>query len=374
MNWQGHLIKTKADALKIPITKLAKQLGVSRQAVNDWIKGQIPKGMHIISLCKILGLKPDELFGVNEDKSIVPKPLYRKRGTAKENEETNQLALELAEEYKMLFKNCNLPHFVPVERSGERSVEAAKIIAKKLREQSGVQSDNPMTYEQAFQLLDNLGIFVIFREFPTAVKCYAFYTKINDHRIIFVNKSDNILDVIFQLLHESVHALRDELNIPVDRYAEEDTFCDLVASYAQFPQNYIEKIYQSIRDIKTKSQLLKSLRSFGSINGHVTYGVVKRILEIDKNLKINVGDAAKTDHLLRKQYPTLIDIFNDAKTARDYIDLYKELSPNFITLLSLNMENISERKLGEYLELSNPSDIREIKEELAYKVKELALN
>ena len=62
-----------------------------------------------------------------------------------------------------------------------------------------------MDYGDAFHLLDQLGITTIFRFFPERVKDYAFYTRIHDHRVVFVNNSTNVLDLIFPVLHEAVN-------------------------------------------------------------------------------------------------------------------------------------------------------------------------
>ncbi len=368
MHWQGDLIKSKAEYLKIPITKLAENLGVSRQAVNDWIKGQIPKGMHIISLCKILDLTPDNLFGVQEDKSIIMMPLHRTRRTAKVTPEMQETAKKLVEEYKILFKNCDTPHLIPVERSGERSNKAAKIIAKNLRDKSGVNDNSPIDYHHVFSLINELGIFLIFRTFPDEVKSYAFYTRIYKHRVIFVNTTTNILDLIYPLLHETVHALRDELEITEDNRNDEEDFCDQVASLIQFPERYISDIMDTLEILPNIPSKIRNLKMFGEKNHHAMYGVVKRIEEVDPSFNLNIGGA---DTNLKKLHPKVGEIIFTSESVRELIDIYSELSPNFINLLKTNNDNISERKLGEYIEISNLSDIKEVREELAYNVKEL---
>ena len=54
MEWIGSKIRDLTKENNISIVKLAEMAGVSRQTVNDWINGQIPKGNHLIFLCKII--------------------------------------------------------------------------------------------------------------------------------------------------------------------------------------------------------------------------------------------------------------------------------------------------------------------------------
>ncbi len=44
MEWLGEKIKDLIKENNCSIVKLAKKTGVSRQTVNDWIKGQVPIG------------------------------------------------------------------------------------------------------------------------------------------------------------------------------------------------------------------------------------------------------------------------------------------------------------------------------------------
>ena len=70
MEWIGSKIKDLTTENNISIVKLALTAGVSRQTVNDWINGQIPKGNHLIFLCKFFKISPDYLFPQGFDGAI----------------------------------------------------------------------------------------------------------------------------------------------------------------------------------------------------------------------------------------------------------------------------------------------------------------
>jgi transcriptional regulator with XRE-family HTH domain len=68
--WDGSAIKRCAKAQGLSLSKLAEQIGVKCQDVNNWIGGQIPKGIYLIKICDILKIDPDELFTKEPDESI----------------------------------------------------------------------------------------------------------------------------------------------------------------------------------------------------------------------------------------------------------------------------------------------------------------
>jgi DNA-binding Xre family transcriptional regulator len=62
MIWDGTQLKAICDKRGVSKTKLASQLGVSRPTVYGWLSGQIPRGDHLLMLCSILGIDPNDLF------------------------------------------------------------------------------------------------------------------------------------------------------------------------------------------------------------------------------------------------------------------------------------------------------------------------
>ena len=198
MAWKGDQLKDLAKDRGLSLIYLAKKLGVSRQTINDWIKGQVPKGSHLMALCNELGVKPTYFFS-DDAPNYLTLPLHRKRGVAKVTPAMRQNAYDLAKQYEKLFKWAPEPEIVPVVRIGKQNESNAISLAGKLRKISGVPESKPMDYEFTFNLLDKLRIITIFRPFPSVVKGYAFYSKIHDQRVVFVNTETNLLDLIFPI-------------------------------------------------------------------------------------------------------------------------------------------------------------------------------
>lgn len=48
------------------------------------------------------------------------------------------------------------------------------------------------------------------------------------------------MDLIYPVLHEAVHAIRDEAYTDGFYDTAEEDFCDYVANYVQFPEEYVK--------------------------------------------------------------------------------------------------------------------------------------
>lgn len=360
MDWLGENIKDLAKSKKISLADIARLLQVSRQTVNDWVKGQVPKGNHLVELSTLLEVEPKAFF-LNKKSEFISVPVHRTRRTAKVNATMENDAMELAKEYENFFKNCPEHNLVPVIRVSEINKQSALEIACRLREFVGAEKGIPIDYDQAFSLMKHLGIKVVFRYFPDNIKSYAFYTKIHNHRVVFVNNSTNVIDLIFQLLHESVHAIRDE--IPVDGFysEEEEQFCDMVANLTQFPNNYVTKVYEDIKNKKPGEKIV-SLKLFSEHYKHSLFGIVKCIKEEkNENFKLNVGGA---DTNLKKKFPLIGDILFENDDPRSFVKKLNTLSPLFVGLLIDQLDSLSDSKLAELLGLDNSLDGKEVRIEL----------
>ncbi|MGA7876406.1 MAG: helix-turn-helix transcriptional regulator [Desulfoferrobacter sp.] len=348
MGWMGSKLKDLASEKGLSLTDFAKLIGVSRQTVNDWIKGQIPKGNHLVKICRSFEMSPNDFFSQDVETAISV-PAHRKRGRAKITTDRQKEAIELVKGYELLFRNAEQNSILPVIRPTSKTKTAAMQISEELRALCNAREGTPLDYEETFELLSQLGIVAVFRYFPENIKSYAFYTKVHAHRVIFINNSTNVLDLIFPLIHESVHAIRDEAYSSGMYDTEEEDFCDYVASYVQFPEEYVKFIHESIQNL-TPAQQVNQLKLFGKRYNHALYGLVKRIQSLFPSFKLNVSGA---DNKLRKNFTTIGDILFGSEDPEHFLYLQKKLSPWFIELLLGKINNISQRKVGELLDLEN---------------------
>ena len=166
MGWDGARIKVLSKERQVPLIQLAEHLKVSRQTVNDWMNGQVPKGTHLVELCRFLNVSPSSFFPEDAVKPI-SLPLHRTKGVAKLNKDMEANAKDLAGDYEGLFRFAPSPGLVHVLRGG-KDRDTAYSLAQDLRTMSLIGTDRPMDYVHTFRLLAQLNVVCIFREFPPA--------------------------------------------------------------------------------------------------------------------------------------------------------------------------------------------------------------
>ncbi|WP_167496601.1 helix-turn-helix domain-containing protein [Desulfopila sp. IMCC35006] len=367
MKWAGEKVRDLAKAQGFSIASLAESIGVSRKAVNDWTRGQIPKGNHLMALARLLNINPEELFNIGE-KFDISIPVHRTRGNAKVTEDRSQEAFNLAKDYYSFFLNDSALPVVPVIRETDKSDENARNIARILRKMTSVQNGEPLKKKHVFSLLKDLGIKIVIKKFPESLKVYAFYTRILAHRVVFVNRDTNFLDLNFALLHEAVHAVRDETFKGRLYDKKEEDFCDLVANYVQFPDEYVQFVANNISDLRV-GQAINILKSFAEKNGHALHGIVKRIYnQFPSKEPINPHGA---DTNLKKEFYSIGDYLMAFENAEEYVTYLKEISPLFLESLVKQVENLTYRRLGELLDIESSLDAADLKDEFLKLRKEM---
>ena len=361
MSFDGSIIKEKARESGFSLTALAEKLHVSRQAVNTWIDGRAPRGKHLVDLCSLLGLRPGVFFATEVNQAVTV-PMHRAMRKKALTSEMAEASHATACEYLNIFRQAPASSMVPVVRVQERNDEAAKQTASRLRTISGIKDDKPMSYHGAFKVLAALNIFVVLRPFPREIikDSYAFYSRIADQRVVFVNIDINVLDLIFQLLHETVHAIRDESPQDITTEAEE-AFCDKVAMYTQFPDYYTKTIVTAITGCEP-AHIVNMLKEFSGNNAHSIYGLYYRLREeglFPEGLSIG-GAAAK----FKKRFPSLRDVLYRESDPRRFVRELFELSPHFMNLVKTSLPTASIRKVGEWIGLDSTIDSKTVIDEI----------
>lgn len=360
MEWNGANIKHRVKEKGLTLKQLADSIGVTRQSINEWINGQLPKGSHLVALCKLLDTTPNAFFNVVSNGGITV-PVHRAKAGAKVTPERQEYALEIAKEYSVFFRNVKEPRVVPVIRANDKSDSSAKAIAQQLRDLTDASKNEPITLEETFRLMEVLGIYVIIKEFPKTIKAYAFYTKIHSYRVVFVDYNTNAIDLNFALLHESIHAIRDEERVDSAYDKEEEAFCDLVANYVQFPASYIDFVYSSISQLP-KSHQVNQLKTFGTKNVHALYGLTKQIGTRYADFSLNVAAAA--DNNFRKEFKSIGDTLFTDNEPESYLDTLRYISPVFVNAVLEQYQGLSDRRIGDLLGIDNILDAKAVRHEL----------
>lgn len=78
MKWLGDKLKKLLAERGLTQAAFSEMVGVSRQTYSEWVKGQVPKGSHLLKLSKVLEIEPDLLF---QDDTVLPVPVRDRDST-----------------------------------------------------------------------------------------------------------------------------------------------------------------------------------------------------------------------------------------------------------------------------------------------------
>ena len=359
MKWKGDKFRGQLAEAQVSQSGLARELGVSRQAVVSWTKGQVPRGLHLLAICRLLGVDPGVFFEEGPSPVQVA-PLHRRRRNAKETPEMRQSAVEMAKEYACLLEAGSMPALEMVARAAG-DVPASRL-AQQMRDVAGLTGGHePPDYQHVFRMMSGLGICVIFRAFPEELKGYAFYTVVNGQRAVFVNSTTNLLDLNFPVLHEAVHAVRSRT--PKGEYGKaEEALCDQVAGLVQFPDAYVDDAYDAIKDRVAGAQI-NTLKSLARRHHHAIFGLVRRIEERHPDFDLDGRSVHGADANLRKEQTSIYEVFVSHGAAR-FVDLLRELTPIWYSIVADNVDTMTTSKLAEALGLESVLDAMAAREEI----------
>jgi DNA-binding XRE family transcriptional regulator len=76
MIWRGDILKRLVKCAQYSQEEFAKEIGVSRRTFFSWTKSQVPKGIYLLRICRLLDISPDKLF--EHDKKAIRLPVYKK--------------------------------------------------------------------------------------------------------------------------------------------------------------------------------------------------------------------------------------------------------------------------------------------------------
>ncbi len=360
MNWQGKKLRDILREKDITLSAFAEKLQVSRQAVNDWVNGTVPKGSHLLALSQFLGVSPELLFSPSPREIVVP--VHRKRRTAKLTEAMQEQAVEMVQRYEGFFRNRSRVKLQRVIRFPLDFEEKDLVdVPSKLRRMADARNYYPLQYQHVFRLFENLEIEVVFRRFPADIKSYAFFTEICGHPVVFVNTSNNLLDLAFPMLHEAIHALcRGEKGEEAEFSEAEEGLCDQLASQVLFTPEYIREVGESLKGLPLAQQIVR-LKKFCTTHMHSMFGIVKCLKQHGFEVNGNVGGA---DSNIHKDCPTLEEFLFGQGNAARFVENLASFSPIFVKEVKKRLSTISDSLLGEWLGLSSCLDAKEVREHL----------
>lgn len=264
------LNKTNIDAAMaaqgLTQTALAETLGVSKEAVSQWLKNKsFPRPDKLLRLGKLLSLSFNELVDLNDPHE--PVVAFRKMRGTKTTADHIKKAQEMGLFLKPLvnylpYETLEVP---PVLKSPSCDYEYLQQVAQKVRSDIHVGEDDKIDFTHLIRRFGELQTVIIPVLWGSKVKhqnATHIYLPDSQTTWVYLNLDTNIHDFKFWMAHELGHCLS-----PLLRGDEAEDFADAFAGALLFPQTLAQPAYTSV--LKKLSDMDKVKAIVSIANEHV---------------------------------------------------------------------------------------------------------
>jgi transcriptional regulator with XRE-family HTH domain len=241
--------------------KLAEAVGVSAQAVTNWMKGQdFPRPATLLKLASTLSLGFDKL--VLADVASQPVIAFRKKGGAKTTEEHVLRARAMGSMLKPLVG------YLPARQALRTQISDVSLAYDHLqatvaavRSKLGIGQAAVLSYEHLIkQFVENDAVIVpvMWGEKKRHENALHILLPAEKVTFIYLNLDTHLEDFKFWMAHELAHVYTPDL---AGKDAGED-FADAFAGALLFPKELAHQAYVSASSKRTASSVISSLHTF----------------------------------------------------------------------------------------------------------------
>ena len=255
---------------------LAKDLGVSREAVSKWFKGEsFPATAKLLQLAKRLQLTASELLA--RESTIRPIVAFRKKASAK----TTQEHLQRAEDMGMLLRP--LVSYLPFDtfvgpatlKNPSADYDYLQSLATKVRQGLGLSDNDPVEFHhlvKCFADTQSVLIPVLWGKVGQHENALHIFLPDSTTTWIFLNLDVEVHDFKFWMAHEYGHVMTPEL-----RGEEAEDFADAFAGALLMPRAAAEIAYVTVFAEKGDGARINAIKSIAEQFLISPYGVYVQI-------------------------------------------------------------------------------------------------
>ena len=256
--------------------KLAEAVGVSGQAVTNWMKGQdFPRPATLLKLASSLSLSFDRL--VLTDAASQPVIAFRKKGGAKTTDEHVLRARAMGEMLKRLVQ------YLPARQSLRTQISDASLAYDHLqatvaavRSKLGIGLGAVLSYEHLInQFIGNDAVIVPVMWGEKKRHENALHILLPSEKVTFIylNLDTHLEDFKFWMAHELAHVYTPDLA----GKDEGEDFADAFAGALLFPKELAHQAYVSASAKRTSGSAISALHSFANEHGISLFSVFTEV-------------------------------------------------------------------------------------------------
>lgn len=318
------------EAAGLTQTAIAEKLGVSKEAVSQWLNDKsFPRPNKLLQLGKLLNLAFDEL--VIKEEPNAPKIAFRKMKGTKTKDYHIERAQEIGRFLRQLvpflpFDTLEMP---PVFKSPSCDYDFLRKAAAKVREDINLGATDTVDFNhliRRFRELQSVVVPVLWGSKQRHENAVHIYLPDSQSTWVYLNLDTNIHDFKFWMAHELGHCLSPNLEGDV---AED--FADAFAGSLLYPHELAEKAYISVKRQTTSAAKIAhvvALADTQTISPYTVIGQINKYATHAQEPEIKLSNAfhgAVTN--FNKKYLNLSEtLFGDIElddngkpSARDYI-------------------------------------------------------
>ncbi len=240
---------------------LARELGVSREAVSKWLNGKsTPKPDKLLRLGMLLGLSFDELT-IPEVKSAVPIVSFRRKGGRITRDRHLDKARDTGELLRRLVRHLPEQGLAapPVLRDPRCDYDYVQKAAAETRHEMGIKDADMIEYAQLIQKFGRLHAIIV----PVLWGERQYHgNALNIHlpdcgiTWIYLNLDSNAIDFKFWMAHELGHALAPKLS-----GEEGEDFADMFAQALLYPEAVAAELRTQLARRTNVGQRINAVKS-----------------------------------------------------------------------------------------------------------------
>lgn len=313
-------MEESAERLGLTQSKLAGIVGVSRETVSQWMKGEkSPRPDKLLKLAMALGLSFNDIV-LTPPSANEPIVAFRKKGSHKI---TDEYLAEARDTGRVL---SNLVPYLPFDQlvkprtliRPRREYEYIQMVALKIREQIGKAPDQTIEFQDLIDFFNKLNAVIIPVLWGSKDKhenALHIYLPESMTTWIYLNLDCHIHDFKFWMAHELGHVLAPEL-----REDEGEDFADAFAAAMLVPREITGAGYQHLRRTKLIAHQINHIKAVAEklrVSLLTVYWEINKYAEENNLPKINLEtnqDIFRANTNFNKAYKTVSECLFDART------------------------------------------------------------
>ncbi|MBI9094124.1 MAG: helix-turn-helix transcriptional regulator [Sphaerochaeta sp.] len=313
-------ILNKMEELGIHQAGLAKEMGVSRESISQWLKNvKMPRPAYLLKLATVLEMSFSEIV-IKEDP--IGTYAYRTHRKAKLNEPRTEKAEVMMDLLDAIFKEKEPASLlaIPKLESPSLNYDYIQKAARTIRNLMNLKETQAVTLKHSIALMHTFQIILI----PVlwtekGDQALTIHLRKPNQFCLYLNIETKVCDLTFWLIHELAHILTPDLP-----QKEAEQFADSFAGALLFPQENAKKLGKELSLVSnTGSQIIRIQKEATTRSVAPTYIFKEINCYLERNdkplLDINIFPASTN---YRKSVPLLSDLLFEEKTpsAMQYIE------------------------------------------------------